>query len=70
MTVIVTLKVKPEHIARAEQLWHEGIADIEATEPAGNIKYAVYRNNAESNEYTVIQTYVAVSHHLDCKMVL
>lgn len=57
VTVIVHLKIKFEHIARAEELWHEQIADIEDSEPPGNIKYSLYRNNEASNEYTVVEEY-------------
>lgn len=56
VTVIVTLKIKPESVARALELWHEQIADIDATEPPGNVKYSIFRNNNVENEYTVVQT--------------
>jgi len=55
MTIIVILKIKPDRVARAEELWREQIADIDATEPAGNVKYSIFRRNGEDNEYTVIQ---------------
>ena len=54
--MIVTLKIKPEHVARALELWHEQIADIVSTEPPGNVKYSIFRNNDVANEYTVLQS--------------
>lgn len=58
LTIIVHLKIKPEHNARTLELWHEQIADIETTEPPGNVKYSLFRNNSVEHEYTVIQTWV------------
>jgi quinol monooxygenase YgiN len=55
ITIIVILKIKPDKVARAEELWREQIADIDATEPAGKIRYSLFRRNDEGNEYTVIQ---------------
>ena len=55
ITIIITLKIHPSKIARAEELWREQIADIDATEPAGNIRYSLFRRNGEGGEYTVIQ---------------
>jgi quinol monooxygenase YgiN len=56
ITILVHLKIKPEHNARALELWHEQIAAIEATEPPGNVKYSLFRNNSVEHEYTVMQT--------------
>jgi quinol monooxygenase YgiN len=56
ITVIVSLKIKPDSAARALELWHEQIADIHATEPPGNIQYSFLRDNKAENEYTVVAT--------------
>jgi len=55
ITIIVILKIKPDKVPRAEELWREQIADIDATETAGNVRYSLFRRNGESNEYTVVQ---------------
>lgn len=59
ITIIVHLKIKPEKIARTLELWNEQIADIEANEPIGNVKYTLFRNNNVENEFTVVQTCAA-----------
>ena len=55
ITIIIILKIKPEKVARAEELWREQIVYIDTTELAGNVRYSLFRHNGEGNEYTVIQ---------------
>lgn len=56
ITIIVHLNIKPDKVKRTLELWHEQIAHIEANEPAGNVKYTLFRNNSVENEFTVVQT--------------
>ena len=68
ITIIVILRIKPENVARVEELWHEQIADIDNSEPAGNIKYSLFCNNAVldtvpgEHEYVVVQEYVCLNY--------
>jgi quinol monooxygenase YgiN len=57
ITVLVHMKMQPANIPRFAELCQELIADIEATEPAGNVKYHLFRNSSVENELTIIESY-------------
>lgn len=64
-TVLVTLKIKPEKVARAMELWHEQNAYIDSSEPAGTVKFSTFRKNDAENEYVVVQEYVQTAGAFD-----
>ena len=55
LTVIVTLKIKPEKVPRMIELWHEQNAYIDSNELPSDVKFSTFRNHDVENEFIVIQ---------------
>ncbi len=61
ISIIVTMKIKAQNVARALELWRDAFADTDATEPAGNIKNTIYRRNAgDVGESDEVVEFIAV----------
>ena len=61
ITVITHMKIQPGRIPRFAELCRELIADVEDTEPAGDVQYHVFRNNDVGDELTLVESYVFLS---------
>lgn len=58
ITITVHMTIRPANQARFEELWREMLQEIKTTEPPGNIKYHLFRNNRDENDLTIIETCV------------
>ena len=67
VVVIASLKIKPEKVARALELWHEQNAYLDSSEPPGAFKISTYRSNSAENEYIVVEEYVYTAEVVDTR---